>query len=73
MSSVRANRHALAELRERSGYSKSHFARDVGISTGTLSDVESGRRNPSPDLLKRMAAVLKVPLPALLWGSEDAA
>lgn len=72
---MRTNRYALAELRERSGYSKSHFCRDVGISTGTLSDIEGGRRNPSPALLKRMADVLKVPLPALLYSpaAEDVA
>ena len=70
---AKLNRWTLTELRERSGYSKSAFAREVGISTGTLSDLESGRRNASPDVLKRLAETLKVPLPAILCDPEAAA
>jgi transcriptional regulator with XRE-family HTH domain len=63
---VRLNRFALKELRERSGFTKAAFAREAGISIGTLADLESGRRNASPDMVGRLATAPKVPLPALL-------
>jgi transcriptional regulator with XRE-family HTH domain len=68
---VRVNRFALTELRERSGYSKSALARQVGISVGTLADLESGRRNASPELVRKLADGLKVPLAALVCRRDD--
>lgn len=70
---MRLNRFALAELRERSGYTKAAFARALGCGAPTITDIEAGRRSASPELVKRMAAVLKVPLPALLTDPEEAA
>jgi DNA-binding XRE family transcriptional regulator len=67
------NRYALTELRERSGYSKTSLARDAGVSLGHLTDIESGRRNPSPEVLTRLAAALKVPVLALLAHPTDGA
>lgn len=63
---VRLNRFALTELRERSGFTKSEFARAIGVSAPHITDIEAGRRGPSPSLLLEMAKVLKVPLPAIL-------
>jgi transcriptional regulator with XRE-family HTH domain len=63
---VQVNRFALRALRERSGYSKSRLAHDAGVSVGTVADLESGRRNASPELARKLAGVLKVPLPAIL-------
>jgi transcriptional regulator with XRE-family HTH domain len=68
---MRLNRYALANLRERSGYSKSALARDVGMSVGALADLESGRRNASPSLARRLARALAVPLPAILACPEE--
>ena len=54
------NRHALVALIDRSGYeSHAQFASKVGVSTGTLCDLESGRRQPSTPLLKKMADELR--------------
>lgn len=64
------NRYALTYLRERSGFSKSSLAREVGISVGTLADLESGRRNASPEMIRRLAVALKVPIPALIGDKE---
>jgi transcriptional regulator with XRE-family HTH domain len=63
---VNLNRFALSELRERSGFSKSAFSREAGVSVGTVADLESGRRRASPAMLRRLATTLKVPLAAIL-------
>jgi transcriptional regulator with XRE-family HTH domain len=67
---MKINRWALTELRERSGLSKSGLAREAGVSVGTVADLESGRRNASPEMLRRVAAVLRVPLAALLGAGH---
>jgi transcriptional regulator with XRE-family HTH domain len=63
---VRINRFALTELRQRSGFTKSEFARAIGVSPPHITDIEAGRRNPSATLIVEMARILKVPLPAIL-------
>jgi transcriptional regulator with XRE-family HTH domain len=66
---VKLNPAALTCLRERSGYSKNALARDMGISVGTVADLESGRRNASPRMARRLATALRVPIAALLADS----
>lgn len=68
---MRLNRFALTELRERSGLSKSDFARALECSPPHITDIEAGRRHPSPSLMCRMAEVLKVPLAAILANPEN--
>ncbi|MFJ2514660.1 helix-turn-helix domain-containing protein [Streptomyces griseoviridis] len=60
MSSTRHNQDPARCRRRRveAGLSQIHFARQVGVSKGHMSLVESGRRGASPALLGRMAAVL---------------
>jgi transcriptional regulator with XRE-family HTH domain len=70
---VRLNRHALSAIRQRSGLTKSEFARALEVSPPHVTDLEAGRRQPSPALLLRMAGVLKVPVTALLADPEQAA
>lgn len=67
---MRINRFALSELRERSGLTKSQFARALDCGPPHITDIEAGRRHPSPDLARRMADVLKVPLVAILANPE---
>lgn len=69
--SVRLNRHALRNIRERSGYSQADLADHcIGISRSMLCRLENGERNASPSTIQTLAAVLGVPLHALL-GPED--
>lgn len=70
---MRINPFALTEIRKRSGLSGSALARQVDISPGHMHDLESGRRQPSPDLIQRLARALKVPLPAILADPNDGA
>ena len=63
---MQVNRHALRIIRERSGLTLSQLARAAGVSQPHLSNVEAGRRRPSPGLLGRLAHELRVPVVALL-------
>lgn len=63
---MRINRQSLKVIRERSGFSSSRFATAAGISTAHLSNIESGKRQASPELILRMAKVLEVPVMALI-------
>lgn len=46
--------------------SLSQLARAAGVSQPHLSNVEAGRRRPSPALVLRLAQALRVPVVALL-------
>jgi transcriptional regulator with XRE-family HTH domain len=51
----------IRELRDQGDLSLREFARKLGdISPAHVSDIENGRRNPSDDLLRKMAQVLGV-------------
>jgi len=49
-----------AELAERLGVSKSH-----------VSGIESGRKNPTLDLLQRYAIIFNIPLSSIMFFSEN--
>ena len=46
-----------------------HLAREAGIGKGTLSEIESGKRNPPVETLYSLCAPLNVPLTALVGES----
>ena len=51
----------IRELRDQNDLSLREFARKLGdVSPAHVSDIENGRRNPSDDLLRKMAQVLRV-------------
>ena len=64
------NRHALRAIRERSGLSITALAVSAGVSQPHLSNLESGRRQASPAVVRRLARALAVPVIALL-GDPD--
>jgi len=63
----------LRELREHSGVSLGHLAAEAGIGKGSLSELETGRRNPTLDTLFRVTTALGVPLSAALPPGETRA
>lgn len=68
------NRSALTDFINQSGYkSRSELARDVGITPGSLCDLETGRRRPSPSTLGALAKSLGVRKASLLADPEDEA
>ncbi|MEW2129836.1 XRE family transcriptional regulator [Streptomyces sp. NPDC005435] len=56
----------VRELREARGMSLSELARRSKIGKGTISELESGRRNPTLETLYALTAALKVPLSTAL-------
>jgi transcriptional regulator with XRE-family HTH domain len=70
--SVKVNPHSLRAIRERSGLSVSAFATLCMVRSQTISNIEAGRRQPSPELLDRMARALVVPKLALLTDYDPA-
>jgi transcriptional regulator with XRE-family HTH domain len=61
------NGAAVRALREALGIKHGHFARDVEVSTGYLSNIEAGRKQPDPAVTKRIATRLGVPLDAITY------
>ena len=62
----------LRELRAARGLSLSELARRAGVGKATLSEIESGRRNPTVETLYAVCAPLDVPLTALLGETPGA-
>ncbi|MFF9314340.1 helix-turn-helix domain-containing protein [Streptomyces sp. NPDC004684] len=60
----------LRELRTARGLSLSELARRSGVGKGTLSELESGTRNPTLDTLYALTTALNRPLSAVL--ADDA-
>jgi transcriptional regulator with XRE-family HTH domain len=51
---------ALRTIRELRGHTQRELAHLAGLDSGHVSRIESGQRNPSPDIVKRLAAQLQV-------------
>lgn len=57
---MRIDRTKLVTLREQRGWRQSDLAARAGLSGGFMSQVESGRREPSEVTVAELARVLKV-------------
>lgn len=64
---------ALRTIRQRSGLTVTALAEAAGIRQAHLSNIESGRRRPSPELALALAEALQVPLMAILASPAEAA
>ncbi|GAA3658424.1 XRE family transcriptional regulator [Nocardioides ginsengisoli] len=62
----------IRALREARGLSLSALAAEAGIGKGSLSELETGRRNPTLDTLYAVAGPLGVPLASLLDDHDGA-
>jgi hypothetical protein len=72
---MRFHRDAFVNILDRSDYeSRAAFAIAVGISAGTLHDIASTRprRQPSDELIRRLARELKVPVTAIICDPDEA-
>ncbi|MFF7183104.1 helix-turn-helix domain-containing protein [Streptomyces sp. NPDC008121] len=63
----------LRELRKARGWSLSELARRAKLGKGTLSELESGGRNPTLETLYCLTTALEVPLSSVLHGLTPAA
>ena len=60
-----ANGAAIKALRQAYGWRGTKFAAACGISHGHLFNVENGAKQASPELLRRIADTLGIPLAAI--------
>ena len=67
---MNTNGSAIKALRERSGWKVGKFATAVGISSSYLSNIEAGRKKASPDVIRKIADTLDVPLAAVITGHD---
>lgn len=69
------NGAAIRALREAVGIKHGVFAVDCLISPGYLTNIEAGRKQPSPDVVRRIATRLGVELDAITYPApaEDVA
>lgn len=62
---MEVNYSALGALRDKDGMTKKQLAEAAGISLQYLCDIECGRRGAKPDVMKRLASALNVPVSAI--------
>lgn len=67
MTTRRVNGLTVRALRESIGIRHSDFAVRVQISAGYLTNIEAGRKQPAPDVARRIADELGVPLDAVTY------
>lgn len=67
---MRLNRHALTDMREARGWSKSDLAVQAQISLSYLSELESGVKDGSPRVVVALAEALKCSSATLLLAPD---
>ena len=73
MSNREANGATIRALREALGIQHARFAVDCLISPGYLTNIEKGRKQPSPEVVRRIADRLGVPLDVITYPTGVAA
>lgn len=63
----------VRKLREEAGYSQSELAEKVGVTQGFISHIELGIREPGLPTLRKIAAVLGVPVEYLVKDDQPKA
>lgn len=67
---------AIRRLRTAAGFSQSKLAERLDVQASYISHLEAGRREPSLDLIRRMAEVLELPpgffMAMVLWADLPA-
>lgn len=58
---------AVRTLRKSKGLTQGNFCEMVGITQSYLSQVENGNKEPSIDVVKKIADALGTPMPVLFW------
>ena len=64
---LKVHTDALKAIRIKSGYSQKELAKRTRISPSMMSQIEAGKRCPSPKAGKRIADYLDVPMEAIFY------
>lgn len=67
---MKLNRQALTVVRERSGLSKTALATAAGVDRTLIHRLETGERNATVSVIRKLADALDCPLMALI-GPDD--
>lgn len=67
---MKINREALIALRELNGLSGAGLARKTGLAQSHMWNIETGRRDPSPEAAKKIADALGVSIAAIRLGDD---
>jgi transcriptional regulator with XRE-family HTH domain len=61
----------LIHFRERDGWSRATLAAAANLNAETLRLYENGKRNPTPDTIRRLADAMRVPYSVLMPSPRD--
>lgn len=61
----------IRDLRKRKGWTQEEFGNMLGINKVTVSGYESGKRQPTPEMMAKMADLLGVSVDVLMGRSEE--
>lgn len=61
----------IKDLRKTKGWTQEHLAELIGSSKSHVSEMETGRKNPSGPMMEKLAATFGVTVPALLDTEGD--
>jgi transcriptional regulator with XRE-family HTH domain len=61
------NGEAIRAIRQALGHTQAWVARQAGINGAYLSNIEAGRKEPSPTVTAKIAAALGVPIAAITY------
>lgn len=62
---------ALKAVREFHNMRQSDLASEIGVSNSYLSEIESGKKQPTLDLIERYSSYFDIPASSLLFFSEN--
>ncbi len=62
---------ALRLLRTYHDYSQTELCSELGVSNSYLSEIESGKKQPSLDILRKYSEYFDLPLSSILFFAED--
>lgn len=62
---------ALKKIREFHNMKQNELANSIGISNSYLSEIESGKKSPSLDLLQKYSDLFDIPVSSLIYFSEE--
>jgi len=62
---------AIKEIRQKKGMKQYEAADGIGITQTYMSQIESGQKVPSVEVLQKLAKFYKTPIAIMLWFSLD--